>query len=41
MSCKAMYEEGFPNIQSVEMRKYLAIHIWRPLVIYDFATNPF
>jgi hypothetical protein len=24
-----------------EMRKYSTIYVWRPLVIYDFATAPF
>jgi hypothetical protein len=35
------YEERLPNIQYEEMRKNLAIYMRRPLVIYEFAPDPF
>ncbi len=35
-----VYEKGLPNILYKEMRKYLP-YMRKPLVMYDFATDPF
>jgi hypothetical protein len=36
-----MYSDGISCKVYEEIRKYLAIHMRMPLVIYDFATDPF
>jgi hypothetical protein len=39
IGCKVIYEEWLPNIMYEEILKYYP-YMRRPLVIYDFATDP-